>query len=334
MASSRLTCPECNAVLKPAQPVPDGKRVKCPKCSSTFVAPGAAPEVLELTEEGESAPKPKPKVKVVPAKATKAAPAKPAAKKKPAPSKTDDDEEAGTYAVIKEPDNDEDKPEIDYAPDMSIKDLRGPAQGMVVAPSNQMTLIGAIGCLINLVFVLYCVWPFMFSEYILNHEEVLEEYYTGSTKKEHKDRLKSIPKDRKGLNDEEKRIMEDFEDEEIAWRVTCAIVFFVLMIYNGVIVVGAIKMQNLESRAWGLVAAVMCIIPLCGWAPLLTGWWLIVLVFRAYSAAATFDFWDMLNLIRFFLTISIPFYPLFVGIWSLRTLLRQEVIDGFEYRAE
>jgi predicted Zn finger-like uncharacterized protein len=34
-----VTCPECRAILKSANPVPAGKKVKCPKCGTAFEAP-------------------------------------------------------------------------------------------------------------------------------------------------------------------------------------------------------------------------------------------------------------------------------------------------------
>jgi hypothetical protein len=37
MAESRLTCPECEATFKPANPVAPGKKIRCPKCKETFV---------------------------------------------------------------------------------------------------------------------------------------------------------------------------------------------------------------------------------------------------------------------------------------------------------
>ncbi|HVK12123.1 MAG TPA: MJ0042-type zinc finger domain-containing protein [Gemmataceae bacterium] len=38
MAVTRLECPECGAVLKRAEGVPEGRKVRCPSCSSTFTA--------------------------------------------------------------------------------------------------------------------------------------------------------------------------------------------------------------------------------------------------------------------------------------------------------
>jgi len=43
MASPTLDCPHCKAVLRPANPVPAGKKVACPKCKQSFTAGGEAP---------------------------------------------------------------------------------------------------------------------------------------------------------------------------------------------------------------------------------------------------------------------------------------------------
>jgi predicted Zn finger-like uncharacterized protein len=37
MAVTQLTCPECSATLRLKEEVPDGKRVRCPKCKTTFL---------------------------------------------------------------------------------------------------------------------------------------------------------------------------------------------------------------------------------------------------------------------------------------------------------
>ena len=36
----KITCPECEAVLKSNVDLPEGKQIKCPKCGSTFAVPG------------------------------------------------------------------------------------------------------------------------------------------------------------------------------------------------------------------------------------------------------------------------------------------------------
>src|SRR5262249_45161874 len=66
-----------------------------------------------------------------------------------------DDEEEGAYGVIREGD-DEDKPKIEYAPDQSIKDLRGPAVQLLTPPTNLLIrsgFIGVIGCIVLLLLL-------------------------------------------------------------------------------------------------------------------------------------------------------------------------------------
>ena len=70
----------------------------------------------------------------------------------------DDDEDGGIYGYFSEEQKaEEDKPQIEYAPDMSIKDLRGPAQAAVVPPSNYLLLIGGLCCLSDLFHHLFLV---------------------------------------------------------------------------------------------------------------------------------------------------------------------------------
>ncbi|MBV9123042.1 MAG: phosphohydrolase, partial [Planctomycetes bacterium] len=33
------SCPECGAAIKSANPIPAGKKVKCPKCATVFPIP-------------------------------------------------------------------------------------------------------------------------------------------------------------------------------------------------------------------------------------------------------------------------------------------------------
>jgi hypothetical protein len=49
-----VTCPHCDATLKPKTPPRAGSRVRCPKCKAAFVVPGAgAPEEEELEAAGD-----------------------------------------------------------------------------------------------------------------------------------------------------------------------------------------------------------------------------------------------------------------------------------------
>src|SRR5262249_11255296 len=113
MAVSRIRCPECDTVLKPAKPLPVGKKVKCPKCGTNFTVVEEAPAAGAAPQKAEARPKPAPARK-------KPAPARPTPKRR---DLDDDDEEGGgTYAVVRDPDldpEDEDeepnKPKINYA---------------------------------------------------------------------------------------------------------------------------------------------------------------------------------------------------------------------------
>lgn len=70
-----LTCPSCGSILKTKDPVPPGKKVKCPKCGTVFAAPpeepAEAPPPAPAKEEnafadlgaGQAEEKPKKKVK-------------------------------------------------------------------------------------------------------------------------------------------------------------------------------------------------------------------------------------------------------------------------------
>ena len=65
----------------------------------------------------------------------------------------------GTYQLADVPDtaasdfdvDEEDrKPKIEYAPDLTVKDPRGPASAALATPSSLITLLGAIMCVAGL----------------------------------------------------------------------------------------------------------------------------------------------------------------------------------------
>ena len=67
MAVIKITCPECQSVLRPAKPVPAGKTVKCPECGSRFTVSDEEPQApprkpkkasTDTTPAGERKPKP------------------------------------------------------------------------------------------------------------------------------------------------------------------------------------------------------------------------------------------------------------------------------------
>src|SRR5262245_60681239 len=117
MSLTKLVCPECSKVLRPAKPVEPGKKVRCPKCEAIFVAGEEEEDESNEIKVVEEEERPKKKKK-----------AKAKAKAEPAPDKNaaSGEDEEGTYSLLRD-NEDEEKPEIEYAPEQTIKDLRGPA---------------------------------------------------------------------------------------------------------------------------------------------------------------------------------------------------------------
>jgi hypothetical protein len=203
MPLARLTCPDCHAVIKPAKPVEEGKKIKCPKCGNVFVA-GAA----------NGAP-------AQPVEKKTAAVAEPAKKEEPAPAKKkpmDDDEDDGpaTYGfspgeeiakpepeVVKnkskpkpkpkrrrdeeddEDDEDDEEEEVkeekkDDVLDTYLKkhtetDPRGRATEIVTAPSNKIILTYGFLTLAQLVAFVYWIFPFFFLDHLVSPKEIKDD---------------------------------------------------------------------------------------------------------------------------------------------------------------
>ncbi len=190
MTVSKVTCPECSTVLRPAKPLAAGKKIKCPKCETIFT--------VKDDEEDEAAPrKPAAEKKTSKAGAVKQGGGKPAAKapvKEEPAKKKDDDDDVGVYGVFKDEDDEEEqveekgkgrgrdrekvekkkKPKIDYAPDLSIKDLRGPAVAIVMPSTNKLTLVGFMGFIGWLVLMVLLIIPAVFPIHSEKEGDVLK----------------------------------------------------------------------------------------------------------------------------------------------------------------
>jgi hypothetical protein len=334
MTVDKLTCPECHKVLKPAKPLPVGKAVKCPQCGSTFkVAPAPA-----APARGKAAPAKK-KPAAAPAKAV----AKPAAKPK------EEEEGIGTYGFVDDsPKHEDEKPEINYAPDLSIKDLRGPAQAKLMRPSNWLILCGVAGVIGWLGFTVVVLIPVLFP---------LKEDTTGQQRP-----ALTIGRGLGAVNAQaaaggggmggspsftpgggEKVKEEDkgtfFEIGGVDLTMVAAFEwYFVLLsvlpmavgaIFAGLVTLGGVRMQSMESRGWGIAGAIMAMVPIClGGLMLLLG-----LGFQALLAIILDDPTDAAYYV----------YGLFgilwlvgtaIGAWALVTLLNEDVKAGFEYVSE
>jgi hypothetical protein len=267
MPEFKINCPDCGATLKSSNPMPAGKKVKCPKCGKGF-------EVR--AEDDEENPRPK----------KPAGKASPAAKKPPppasAPAAPKDDEDVGTYAVIKEPepenldDEDEDEDEDDedgedgkkkkkskkiditFSLDTSIKDPRGPAQEAVVRPSNWLVLLGGLDVIFYVATIIWAVFPFLFAEHYIS----LDPIFGVSAKA---DEMVHIPDEASWTADQRAKVADaDDNSWDIAklglgkfpriWVMSVTIVFIAI---GSVAVFGSVKMQTLESWGWGLAGTLL-----------------------------------------------------------------------------
>jgi hypothetical protein len=341
--------------LKPGKPVPDGKRVKCPKCGNMFTTPGLVADEEPRPRKPSAAKKQKAAVK-------KAAAAPKPPPKKPAPEDDDEEDQGGIYAYVKEEgegggedaeEEEDGKPQIDYAPDMSIKDLRGPAQAAVVKPSNYLLLIGGLCCIFDILIICVSFWEMVFSEYLINHENFLADYYKQERPKKtdevesnpmhsqpaaptQQSGKKIIPEKRSDLDKKDLALVEEAETWAFAWpyfgrvyRFIAIGVFILLFIYNAITILGAVKMQNLESRGWGIAASIMTMLPFGSTSLANVVSFLFYLLFAmllddeamgwTYASGGGALVWIL---------------AIVAGVYALRTLLTQEVIDGFNYVAE
>lgn len=143
----QYNCPNCKTVLKRAQPVPAGKKIKCPKCEKIFAPPAVA-----------------------------MAAAKPAS----APKKDDDEDFKNPY-LVREEEEEEDtvKAEKQRAAAGIVKDRfkkskRGPAQAKINGPAGWMTAAGVVWGIIYIIMFFVGIFPLVFRSYYLDTPEFRE----------------------------------------------------------------------------------------------------------------------------------------------------------------
>jgi hypothetical protein len=344
MAITRVTCPECEAVLRPAKPLSPGKSIKCPKCGAGFVVPD---------EEEEPAPRPRTKAKPKAASARKAVAKKTSDKvtKKPgkadkaaapAPKKdqVDDDEEGGSiaYGVAKEEEDEENKPKINYAPDTSIKDLRGPAQAAVIVPTNMVTLAGVLGFIGWLGFLIIILIPILFpldaESTDKAHPTEALDIFTGLAGASPQGAFSASAPPKEKKEDPSMFIVLGFDLAIFAlypWYLLIVVLMpiFLGLAYSSTLILGAVKTQNLESREWGIVSSIMAMIPYNAGGLLVV----LLLVFNLLLNML-FDEQDFINLILIVIASLVYLAQAAAGTWLLVVLMREEVVAGFEYKPE
>jgi len=150
----KYQCPECEAVLRREEPVAEGKKIRCPKCETLFIAEPVRDRDEPKPKKKKPAPAPEPEKKK-----------KPPAKK---PAGDDDDEEGGTYGVAADVEDAGNKKnrDVEYGSlrDKYEKSTRGPAMALVVGPSNGMLAVGILVGFGSMLGVMALLWPYIFSE--------------------------------------------------------------------------------------------------------------------------------------------------------------------------
>jgi phage FluMu protein Com len=340
---AKLTCPECGKVLRPAKPVTVGKKVKCPRCENVFTARSP----VDDEDEAEATPR-KGKAKPASTRKSKAGGEKPRDEPKPAKAGA---EVVETYGYIKDEteEDEEKKPKINYAPDTSIKDLRGPATAKCITPSNYLLMAGSIGALGWLGFILLLVIPAVFP---------LEDKGTNS---------RPAPGIGKGLSavnpfprgfgggglgmitppPGEEGAKKKVEEEEPSffeiWGMDLALVGAMPMylflpslipliagaLYCAVCAMGAVRMQNIESRGWGITASVLAMLPFNVGGVCIILALVVQFILRQIEMDAGYT-----NFLIILFCVLAWIASLGAGVYALMTLMDEDVIAGFEYEPD
>ncbi len=322
MAVSKLTCPECKSVLKPTKPVPAGKAVKCPECGTRFTAGADAPEV----------PLKKPKVAVSAAPKPKKTADNKASPKKPAVPTGDDGEEGGTYGYMKEEEVvEEDKPVIEYAPDMSIKDMRGPAASALVGPSNWLIVVGALGFFGYLGVLVMILVPMLFPIDADDGKTVKPVIGVGQG-------LSAVIDERdpaaEPAVDRNRKSFYAFFSIDLSlvgilpWYLILLtfVPIFLGMLYSGLVTYGAVQIQNLEGYGWGMASSIMATIPLNS-----AGFMMTTAILLKFLAGMVVD--DTTVMMIFLMSVE-ALAALGVGVWVAMVLKSDTVIKGYAYKAD
>jgi hypothetical protein len=299
MPVDRVTCPMCHTVLRPTKPLTPGKAVKCPKCGAGFTAPKDDEEVMDVIVLQPEAPVSKPTAAANPTtpddeddgpatyrfiEELEEAPKKPARRDR---YDDDDDEYEDDDEPIKE--GADDKADISIVPDLTVKDPRGIAQEIVIRPSNWLMLVTVLDIVFTLAWMGFFLIPIFFAlPPDTDRVSTVNPGAPGAAAAQAKETGKQAAG---GLS------WETGTSGFASWLVVLMVLLIggFLLAYNGVIVSGCVRMQNLESYGWCIAACIMAMIPI---------------------------------------GLSCYLFRLLLGVSCLITLRRADVIDGFNYRAE
>lgn len=307
MAISKLSCPDCGTILRPTKPVSPGKKVKCPSCDLIFMAgedddEDDRPRKAQARKESKAAPK----------QGKKAAPA---VKEKPK-------KEEEVYAYIKDPDmEDEDKkPKVEYAPDMSIRDLRGPAIVILTPPANWIQLCGMAGTFGWIILFVLLLIPTAFP--ITQDEREKEKQKQAQINNQNTgEKAASVSKGPK--------FFEVYGLDLSSYFLILMVPMILMAIYSAMVVAGGIKMQNLESRGFGITGCIMGMLPFH-----ILGLQVVTFIVMQWGLMLIMDDQDFVTYVASGFVGLEWLASLGICGWGLMTLMNEEVIEGFEYQPE
>ena len=356
--SISMKCEHCGANLKLPATLAPGKKIKCPKCSGVIIVQSASAAPSKPPKDEKKVPEAPPKKKS---------------------SGDDDDDDGVLYGlrdIAKPGEEVKSKPKVNYALDDSNKDLRGPAQAALLGPSNKI-MFRSMFCVALCVFSFgVAVWPFVFSEDILDYKETLKAYFKIEVEKAKDNpelqkslsvRAKKIAEDNKndilahnvypeiaerqkklGLTDiemgitlepAEQAFIKEIRTKQVPYRISWIILSLLILVYNAVEAMAAVRMQALESYNWSMVCAIMGIIPFNCIGLLAKIWSVEVQPDPMELIPDTgFDFSDGGLLVLFshplFLLCLEYIGSLALGVMALQVLLKSEVKEGFTYKGD
>ena len=335
MAEARYPCPKCGATLKLANEVPAGKKIRCPKCQAAF-APVA---------EAKAKPQPAPARPKIGEEGTYGVVSEPG----PPPKDDEDDQPKSTHEQFQE-----------QLEKKFPKSKRGPAQAIVIKPANQLLATSSLACVSCIVSVVVALWPMFFAK---DPSKDPDAFFvsTGTTLKvQAKNPAQPVPPfeeltvQRDGSIDlgrfgQVKVVDKKIPDVELLIRtaiekvdksvgpidvqvvtkketafgwmwIAASVAAFA---YNGLIVYGAVSMQNVESYNWAMAGSFLMLAP-SNWACAVPafGWFLMFAQNlagdeMAYATVAVISLWYV-----------------YVGVWNVKTLRNPEVEAGFREKKQ
>jgi hypothetical protein len=136
-------CPDCGTKLKPANPVPPGKKIRCPECGNVFAPAAAGAEAARAAK-----------------------PERPAAK-----PGTPFEEPGDGYAVIREETVRSAEEAFSPLKERFKRSARGPALVEVVKPSTWLLASGILTCVFAIVGALWAIWPMIFKVEMVQQDD-------------------------------------------------------------------------------------------------------------------------------------------------------------------